>query len=121
VQKIGADQSALFLSEGRVHRKGLFHFMGALLEYIEQVAVATLEVLEYFRQLAGCCLAIERENTLDDMICARLVGGVKVPRFRRRFERANDHSGRIGAKIKTLSVQKRGKRQGVLDLAAVYS
>jgi hypothetical protein len=34
-----------------------------------------------------------------------LVGGIEVPRFGRRPERAHDHSCRIRAQIKILTVQ----------------
>jgi phosphate uptake regulator len=39
------------------------------------------------------------------MIRPRLVGGVEIARFSRRLERANDHSCRIRAQIKTLPVE----------------
>jgi hypothetical protein len=39
------------------------------------------------------------------MIRPRLVGGVEVSRFSRRLERADDHSCRIRAQIKTLPVE----------------
>ena len=59
-------------------------------------------------------LGIERENPVDDMVGAGLVGRVEVARFGRRLERAHDDPGRIGPQIKGLPVQEGGLRQGVL-------
>ena len=53
VEKIGADQLALDLGKGAVSRQGLFHFVGARFERLQQVAMAALEILQDIGQLAG--------------------------------------------------------------------
>ena len=70
--------------------------------------MAALEILEHVGQLAGRGLRIERQDPVDDMVGARLVGGVEVARLGRRLERAHDHARRIGAQIESLPVQERG-------------
>ena len=76
--------------------------------------MTTLEILQDVGQLRGRGLRIERENAVDDMVGARLVGGVEIARFGRRLERAYDHPRRIGAQIERLPVQESGLRQGAL-------
>ena len=88
--------------------KGVFHFVGARLECLQQVAMAAFEILEDIGQLAGRRLGIERQDPIDDMVRPRLVGGIEVPRLGRRLERAHDHPRRIGAQIESLPVQERG-------------
>ena len=105
MHEIGAHQPTLLLGEGRMFGKGLFHFIGARFEYLEQIAMAALKVFQDLGQLASCRFAIERQDSIDDMIRPRLVGGVEIARFSRRLERANDHSCRIRAQIKTLPVE----------------
>ena len=114
MQKIGADQSALFLSENRMRCEGFLHFIGARLESIEQIAVAALEILEHFGELMGRGLRIERQDSVDDVIRARLVGGVEVSRLGCRPEWPDDHSRRIRAQIETQPVRKQGPWQEVL-------
>ena len=53
VEEIGADQLALDLAEDGMSRKGVFHFIGARLECLQQVAMPALEILEDVGQLAG--------------------------------------------------------------------
>ena len=91
-----------------MRRKGVFHFVGARLECLQQVAVAPLEILKDIGQLAGCRLRIERQDPVDDMVRPGLVGGIEVPRFGRRLERTHDDPRRIGAQIKSLPVQECG-------------
>ena len=105
MQKIGSDQLTLRLGEDRMRRKGAFHFVGALLEGRQQVAVAALEILENIGQLVGCHRGIQRQDPLDDMVRAGLVGGIEVARFGRRLERAHDHPRRIGAQVESLPIQ----------------
>src|SRR5580698_417430 len=121
MQEIGADQPALVLGECRVDRKGFFHFIGARLKYLEQIAVPALEVLEHLGQLAGSGFGIERHDSIDDVVRPCPVGGIEVPRFGCRLEWAHDHSRRIGAQIETLPVQKRRSRQDTLDLTWAQS
>ena len=68
----------------------LLHFVGARLERLQQVAVAALKILEHVGQLVGAASRIERQDAIDDMVGAGLVGRVEIPRFGRRLERAND-------------------------------
>ena len=51
MEKIGADQLALYQAESGMIRKGVFHFAGAGLELSQQVAVSSLEVFQDIRQL----------------------------------------------------------------------
>lgn len=105
VQEVGSDQLALYLAEGGMSKKGVFHFVGTRLECRQQVAVATLEILEDIGQLVGSHLGIERQDTVDDMVRPCLVGGVEVARLGRWLERAHDHPCRIGTQIECLPVQ----------------
>src|SRR5580704_9552968 len=95
----------LLLGEGRMCSDGLFHLIGARFEYLEQIAVTILKVLQNLRELAGSRLGIERQDAIDDVIRARLVGGIEVPGFGGRLEWTDDHSCRIGAQVKTLTIQ----------------
>ena len=95
-------------------RKGLFHFVGAGLERLQQVAMPAKEILQDIGELAGCGLRIERENPVDDMIGAGLVGRIEIARLGRRLERPHDHARGIGTQIKRLPVQEGGLRQGAL-------
>jgi len=108
VHEIGAHQPSLRLCEGRMGSKRLFHFIGARLEYLEQISMATLKVLENFGQLFVSRFRIERQDSIDDVIRPRLVCGVEIPRFGRRFEWAHDHSCRIRAQIQSLPIQRAG-------------
>ena len=108
VEKIGADQLALDLGKAPCAAKRLFHLVGARLERLQQVAMAALKILQHVGQLAGCGLGIERQNPVDDMVGAGLVGRVEIARFGRRLERAHDHPRGIGAQIKRLPVQEGG-------------
>ena len=73
-----------------------------------------LEILQHVGQLAVPPLRHRGQDAVDDMVGARLVGGVEIARFGRRFERAHDDARRIGAQIESLPVQKCGLRQGAL-------
>ena len=70
--------------------------------------MAPLEILQNIRQLGGRRFRSERQHAINDMVRARLVGGVEIARFGRRSERAHDHSRRVGTQIKGLPVQERG-------------
>ena len=87
--------------------EGLFHLVGARLEFLQQIAVAALKILQDIGQLAGRRLGIERQDAVDDMVRPCLVGGVEVARLGRRLERAHDHPRRIGTQIESLPVQER--------------
>jgi hypothetical protein len=91
-----------------VRREGFFHFIGTRLEYLKQITVAALEILEDLGQLVGSGFWIEGHDSVDDVIRPCLVDGTEVPRFGCRLERAHDYSRRIGAQTRTLPVQKHG-------------
>ena len=69
--------------------------------------MAALKILKDVGELVRRHLGVERHDALDDMVCPGLVGRVEVARFDRRLERAHDHSRRIGAQMKSLTVQER--------------
>lgn len=114
MQKIRPDELALDLGENRMRAKSVFHFVGARREFLEQIAVASLEVLKNFGQLDGGRFRIERQDPVDDMIRPGPIRGIKVPRFGCRLEGAHDHSRWIGPQIESLPVQERGLRQRAL-------
>src|SRR5258705_2521431 len=89
VEEIGAHQSALFPCESGVRREGFFHFIGTRLEYLKQITVAALEILEDLGQLVSSGFWIERHDSVDDVIRPCLVDGTEVPRFSCRLERAH--------------------------------
>src|SRR5438105_4365227 len=114
VKKIGADQLALDFGKTAMRRESLLHLVGTELERFQQVAMTALEVIQHVRQLAGRSLRIKRENALDDMVGARLVGRVEIARFGRRLERADDDARRVGTQIERLAVQEGGLQQRAL-------
>ncbi len=105
VHEIGADQLSLYLTESGVSSKGAFHFVGAPLEDLQKVAVATFEIFEDIGQLAGRRLDTERQNPFDDMVGARLVRWVEIARLGRWLERAHDDPRGIRAQKESLPVQ----------------
>ena len=97
-----------------MRRECLFHLVGAGLERLQQVAMPALEILQDVGELAGSGFGIERENPIDDMVGARLVGRVEIARFGRRLERPHDHARGVGTQIERLPIQEGGLRQGIL-------
>ena len=85
--------------------ESVLHFVRAGLESFQQVAMSPLEIVQDVRELSGNGFLIECENSLDDMICAHLVGGVEIARFSRRLEWPHDNSRGIGTQMKRLPVQ----------------
>src|SRR5216683_870349 len=73
--------------------------------------MAPKEIYEDLRELARSGVHIKRENPVNDMVGAGLVGWVEIARFRRRFEWAHDHPCGIGAQIERLPVQEGSLRQ----------
>ena len=88
--------------------ESLLHFVRAGLEPLQQVPMPTEEIFKDVRELGGNGFGVEGENPVDDMICTRLVGRVKIAGFSRRLERAHDHPRGIGTQIKRLPVQEGG-------------
>jgi len=70
--------------------------------------MAVLKVLADFAQLISSRVGIECQDSIDDMIRARFISGVEIPRFNRRPEWADDHSCRVRAQKKTLPVENLG-------------
>ena len=105
VQKVGADQLTLHLGENHMRREGDFHLVGARLEARQQVAMAALEIVQHIGQVVGCGLVAKRQDPLDDMVRARLVGRFEVARLGRRLERPHDHARGIGPQMERLPVQ----------------
>jgi hypothetical protein len=108
VQKIGSDKLELYFGENGMRSKSVFQFGCTRFEYLQQIAMATLEILKDIGQLSGCHLGFERQDPVDDMVRPRLVCGVEVPRFGCWFEWPHDHPRRVGTQIKSLPVQERG-------------
>src|SRR6185503_14662696 len=67
VEKIGADQLALYQAESGMIGKGVFHFTGAGLELSQQVAVSSLEVFQDIRQLGRHVPATQGQDSINDM------------------------------------------------------
>jgi hypothetical protein len=99
MHEIGAYQPTLLLCEAGMGVKGYFHLIGARFECLEQIAVAALKVLADLSQLTSSRCRIERQDSIDDMICPRLVRGVEIPRFSRRLKWTDDHSCRVRAQV----------------------
>ena len=99
MHEIGAHQPTLLLGEGRMFGKRLFHLIGARFECLEQIAMAALKVFADFGQLTSSRCRIECQDSIDDMICPRLISGVEIPRFSRRLEWTDDHSCWVRAQI----------------------
>src|ERR1700683_310949 len=105
MHEIGAHQPTLLFCEACVGVKGFFHLIGARFECLEQIAMAALKVFSDFGQFTSRRCRIERQDSIDDMICARLISGVQIPRFSRRLEWTDDPPCRVRAQIKTLPVE----------------
>src|SRR5438445_11781280 len=80
-KKIGADELSLDFGKTAMRRESLLHLVGTELERLQQVAMPPLEVLQHILEQAGGNLWIKRENALDDMVGARLVGRVEIARL----------------------------------------
>jgi hypothetical protein len=85
----------------------IFHFVGAGLERLKQIPVATHKIFEHVGQLVFCLLRMERKDPVDNMIGARFLGRIEITWLRRRFKRPYDDSGRIGPEIERLAIQYR--------------
>jgi hypothetical protein len=83
---------------------GSFHLIGPRTEYLKEIAVTILEVLENLREFTRNRFGIERKDAINNVIRTRFIGGVQIPRLGRRLERTDHHSRRIGAKIETLTI-----------------
>ena len=108
VEKIGADQLALDFGKAAVRRQGFFHLVGAGFERLEQVAMTAEKILKYVGELAGRGFGTQRQNPIDDVVGACLVGRVEIAWLGRRFEWTHDHARGVGAQMKRLPVQEGG-------------
>ncbi|MGY3469382.1 hypothetical protein ACVW0I_006253 [Bradyrhizobium sp. LM6.11] len=115
VEKISARELALDLREYSMVGQRRFHFRGARLEDLQQVAVTAEEVLQNVGQLPVGRLGIERENPFDDMVGAGLVRRIEVARLCRRLEWPNDDTGRVRPQLKGLAFEEGRLRQNGLD------
>lgn len=113
MEKVRTDQAALRFVQLHMRLERLFHVRRARFEDLDQVSMAPLEVFENIRKLPLGIVAIEPNNTVDDMIGPGLVRWIEVPRLSRRLEGSDDDPRRIGPQIEVLTVQKSGLRQGV--------
>src|SRR6266545_4150969 len=97
VEEIRADQAPLRLAQCGMLVERRLHLSGTCLENIEQIPMATFEVLEHVAQLLGGSFGIEPKYPVDNMIGPDLIGRVEVARLSRRLEGPDDDSGRIRA------------------------
>jgi hypothetical protein len=111
VQEIGADQIPLCSRQNGMRLQRPLHLDGTPLEDLEQVPVPTFEVFQYVRQLLLGDMGVEAQDSADDVIGARLVGGLQIPGFGRRLERTHHDPGGIRPQIQSLSIQEHGLRQ----------
>ena len=104
MKKIGADQAALRLIQFGMWLERLFHLRRTRFEEIEQIPVATFEILEHIAELSRGCFGIKPKNPFDNMVGPDLVGWIEVAGLSRRFEGSDDDPGRIRAQIQVLAV-----------------
>jgi hypothetical protein len=87
--------------------KRIFHFVGAGLERLKQIPVATQKIFKNVCQLVFCLLRAERKDPIDNMIGSRFICRIEIAWLRRGLERPYDDSGRIGPEIEILAIQDR--------------
>lgn len=97
MHEVCADELALHLGERNVRRERLFHFVSALFERRQQIAVSALEVFKDLGKLLLCGLDLEAEHTINDVIGPRLVCRFQISRFRRGFEGPHHDACGIGS------------------------
>lgn len=71
----------------------------------------SLKILEHLGELTGGGGGIEREDSVDNVICTRLIGSIEIPWLGRGSERAHDDSRWIGAQVEILAGQGGGARR----------
>ena len=111
VQEIRADQIPLRFRKNRMRLQRPLHLDGTPLEDLEQVPMATFEVFQYVGKLLFSAIGVEAQYSTDDVIGARLVGGLEIPGLRRWLERPHHDPGRVRPQIQGLSIQEHGLRQ----------
>src|SRR5713226_1598600 len=78
VEKVRADQAPLRPVQFGMLLERRLHLCSACLENIEQVPMATFEVLEHVAQLLRGSVGIEPKNPVDNMVGPDLIGCVEV-------------------------------------------
>ena len=111
VEKICTDQTSLRLVQFSMRREGIFHLCGTCIEDVEQISVATFKIFQHVVQLLRRHLGIELQDSVNDVVGARLICRVQVSRFDRRLERSDDDSGWIRAQVESLAIQELRLRQ----------
>ncbi len=111
IEKISPDQATLRLIQLRMRFERVLHLGGARFKNIEQIAVATCEVLKHLAQLLRGSFGIEPQHAVNDMIGADLVSRVEVSRLSCWFEGPDDDPGRVRAQIEALALQEFGLGQ----------
>ena len=106
MQEESSDKSPLKFGEFGMRRQSVFHVIGARLECRQQVAMTPREIFKDTGQLIGCCLRVQPQDTIDDMIRPRPVDFVQIPWLDRRPERAHEDPRWVRAQTKRLPVQK---------------
>src|ERR1700733_15230805 len=81
VQEIGAHETALRDAKDGVRFQRRIDLGGARIHHFEQIAMAAREEFEDLRQLRGRYVGGQRHNPVDDMVYARFVDWIAVPRF----------------------------------------
>jgi hypothetical protein len=115
MQKVSPNQPALQESESLVRVERVLHLVGPRLKDRQQIAMATLEVLENIGQLTGGRVLAQGKNTIDNVVGPGFVSRIEIARLRRRLEGPNNNSRRIRSQIKRLPVQECNFRQGRLE------
>ena len=108
MEEVGPHEPALILREGWVRGKGRAHLIRTRLAGLEQIAMSPLEALQYICQLAGYSCGVQRQNPIDDVVGACLVGRVEIAWFGRRLEWTHDHPRGVGTQVERLPVQEGG-------------
>ena len=112
MQEISTNQPPLCFGEGDMPREGLFHFVGAAFEFLDQLAMATVEILQNIREKAFRRPDVECQDPFYNHIRPRFIDRLEVSGLDRRPERAHDDARRVGSQEQRLPVQENGLAQG---------
>lgn len=117
MHEVGAHKPALLLGKGRMRQEDRAHLFCARLEDLKKITVTPAEVLQHVCQQDRDSCRVQRQNAIDDVVCARPIRGVEVARFGGRFKRAHHNAFRVGVQMKCLSVEERILCQGASIVA----
>ena len=95
---------SLGFRQNRMRLQRPLHLGGTPLEDFEQVPMPTFEVFQYVGQLLLGGIGVEAQYSTDDVIGARLVGGLENPGLGRRLERPHHDPGGVRPQIHGLSI-----------------